>query len=418
MTVASSCEIVIIGAGPAGAVAGAILARRGYDVVVLERQVFPRFSIGESLLPQCMAFLGEAGMLDAVFAAQFQHKDGAAFWRFDQHFSFDFCEKFTPGWSSTFQVQRANFDKILADEASRAGCAVHYEHEILAIEFDSEAAVLDYGTPDGKRGQIRAKFCLDASGFGRTLPRLLKLDLPSNFPVRKALFTHVIDRIERPTFDRNKILISVHPKHSDIWFWLIPFSNGTSSLGAVGPMALMDGGPDDNKMLLQKLVVEAKMFGGTLTNAEYHIPVNSIAGYASNVSAMHGPRFALLGNAGEFLDPIFSSGVTIALKSSSLAAGLLDRQLHGDSVDWQNEFAVPLKRGVDTFRQFVTAWYDGRLQDIIFALAPQPDIQRMICSILAGYAWDEANPFVAQPERRLSALAELCRSQPLGKTGS
>ncbi len=418
MTVAASCDVVVIGAGPAGAVAAANLARRGYDVVVLERQVFPRFSIGESLLPQSMAFLGEAGMLDAVFAAGFQHKNGAAFLRRDDRFAFDFTDKFTPGWATTFQVQRARFDEVLADEASRAGCAVHYAHEILAIDVEGDAPVLDYAGPDGRRGRIKGRFCLDGSGFGRTLPRLLKLDRPSDFPVRKAVFTHVIDHIETPAFDRNKILITVHPTQQDIWYWLIPFSNGTCSLGAVGPLELLAGEPADSRAILQRLVAEADMLGGTLANAEYHIPVNSITGYASNVTTLHGRHFTLLGNAGEFLDPIFSSGVTIALKSSSLAAGLLDRQLRGDAVDWEREFAVPLKRGVDTFRQFVGAWYDGRLQDIIFAIDPKPDVQRMICAILAGYAWDETNPFVAQPERRLNAVAEICRQQRAGSGGS
>jgi flavin-dependent dehydrogenase len=124
---------------------------------------------------------------------------------------------------------------------------------------------------------------------------------------------------------------------------------------------------------------------------------------------LHGDGFALLGNAGEFLDPVFSSGVTIAMKSAALAADLLGRRFRGETVNWETAYAQPLKQGVDTFRCFVEAWYDGRLQDIIFAQNPNSAIKQMICSILAGYAWDLNNPYVADSKRRISVLANLCR---------
>jgi flavin-dependent dehydrogenase len=145
-----------------------------------------------------------------------------------------------------------------------------------------------------------------------------------------------------------------------------------------------------------------------LVNAEWDTPTRELSGYAANVRTMHGEGFALLGNAAEFLDPVFSSGVTIAMRSASMAAKLLDRQLRGERVDWQSEFEIPLRKGVDTFRAYVRAWYDGRFQDIMFSKTQPPGVRRMICSILAGYAWDDTNPFVADPERRLQMVAELC----------
>ena len=119
-------------------------------------------------------------------------------------------------------------------------------------------------------------------------------------------------------------------------------------------------------------------------------------------------HFALLGNAGEFLDPIFSSGVTIAMKSASLAAACLGRVWDGEVVDWQKDYAQPLKAGVDTFRVFVESWYAGGFQKVIFHEHATPEIRRMISSILAGYAWDRNNPYVAEPARRLKVLEELC----------
>ena len=125
---------------------------------------------------------------------------------------------------------------------------------------------------------------------------------------------------------------------------------------------------------------------------------------------MHGPHYALLGNAAEFLDPVFSSGVTIAMKSASLAAHVLEKQLRGEHVDWQREFADELNYGVETFRAFVAGWYDGSLQDVIFFPRQQEKIRRMICSVLAGYVWDRENPYTGpQAHRRLRALAEICR---------
>ncbi len=408
MKTVERCSVAIIGAGPSGAVAAANLARSGHQVVVLERETFPRFSIGESLLPQSMAFLEEAGLLGAVQAHKFQHKNGATFECDGRRTAFDFEDKSSPGWATTFQVQRAQFDKILADGASEAGADIRYRHTIEAVEPTDEGVLLEYVDGAGRQNTLQADFCLDASGFGRVLPRLLDLHRPSDMPVRRSLFTHVRDGIADPAFDRNKILITVHPRHRDVWFWLIPFSDGTCSIGVVATEDFLNHREGDDKEILRSLVQEADNLSRVLGNADYLNPVRSIVGYSAKVSTLHGQNFALLGNAGEFLDPVFSSGVTIALKSASLASDLVSRQLGGEKIDWQTQFSEPLAQGVEAFRQFVTAWYTGELQDVIFASDPDPKVQSMICSILAGYAWDESNPYVAKP-RRLKALAELCR---------
>ena len=139
---------------------------------------------------------------------------------------------------------------------------------------------------------------------------------------------------------------------------------------------------------------------------ENDFPFRHIKGYSANVKTLHGRHFALLGNAAEFLDPVFSSGVTIAMHSAKLAADLLARQLKGQEADWQREFAEPLMTGVNAFRTYVNGWYDGSFQDAIYAPNRNPEISRMISSILAGYAWDSNNPYVEKSERRLKALAE------------
>ncbi len=401
-------DVIVIGAGPSGAIASALLKRRGWDVLVLESQRFPRFSVGESLLTHCLDFIEEAGMLPAVEQAGFQYKNGAAFVRGHAYGDFDFSDKFTPGKNSTFQVQRAAFDKLLADEAQKQGVEIRYEARVTAVDNTGALPRVRASDATGAQYEVEAKFVLDASGFGRVLPRLLNLETPSDFPVRNAVFTHVADGAAPDAFDRNKIQIIVHPQHRDVWFWLIPFANGRCSLGCVARKEFFATYPASLDERLRKLAGEEPFLTRVLANATWDTPARELSGYAANVKAMHGKGFALLGNAAEFLDPIFSSGVTIAMRSASVAAGLLDRQLRGETVDWTEEFAKPVRKGIDTFRAYVSAWYDGRFQDIMFSKTQPPSIRAMICAILAGYAWDESNPFVAEPERRLDMVAKLC----------
>jgi len=401
-------EIIIIGAGPSGSIAGALLQNRGFNVTILERQLFPRFSIGESLLPQCMEFIQQAGMLDALVDAGFQYKNGASFVCKDLQTEFSFEDKFSPGMGTTFQVQRGRFDKLLADEAVRMGVDIQWQMEVTAVDFSADRPELTVRSNQGEIISYRADFVLDASGFGRILPKLLDLESPSGFPVRQALFGHIEDRIGEGRFDPNKIRITVHPEHKDVWYWLIPFSNGRSSVGVVAEPEFLQGW-DNNDQALQDIINQDPSLSALLQNAVFDEKINTIVGYSANVKSLYGKGYALLGNAGEFLDPVFSSGVTIAMKSASLAAEVLVRQFNNEPVDWRQDYAEPLQRGVDTFRVFVDAWYDGRFQDVIFHPRQQPEVKAMISSILAGYAWDENNPYVKNARPRLDTLVELCR---------
>ncbi|MDD5578974.1 MAG: NAD(P)/FAD-dependent oxidoreductase [Methylobacter sp.] len=401
-------KVLIIGAGPSGSIAGALLQNKGYQVTILERQRFPRFSIGESLLPQCMAFIQQAGMLEAVMNAGFQYKNGASFVYRNQQTEFSFEDKFTAGIGTTFQVQRGRFDELLANEAMRMGVDIHWQMDVIATDFSGDKPRLTVCNQSGEVQYYEADFVLDASGFGRILPKLLDLESPSGFPVRQALFGHIEDRIDDTQFDRNKIRITVHPDHKDVWYWLIPFSNGRSSLGVVAESEFYKEW-DDNDTALREIIGQEPSLTGLLKNSVFDQKINTITGYSANVKSLYGKGYALLGNAGEFLDPVFSSGVTIAMKSASLATAILDRQFKSEAVDWNTDYAMPLQRGVNTFRVFVDAWYDGRFQDVIFHTKQQPEIKAMICSILAGYAWDENNPYVKNARARLDTLVELCR---------
>lgn len=407
-TKSNTVDVAIIGAGPAGAVAAALLRKAGRTVLVLERQHFPRFSIGESLLPQSMAYLEEAGMLQAVVEAGFQHKNGAHFiWR-DKSSAFDFRDKHSPGWGTTFQVERAVFDDLLIRCAAEQGADVRFGHTVNAIQTGA-APVLDVVAENGEAYQVQARFVFDASGFGRVLPRLLNLEAPTRMPSRAAIFTHVRDGLPLDATDRNKICVATHPERRDVWFWMIPLAGGRSSVGCVADAEFLNVPEQERDAKLRELIRQEPTLSRLIGEAPFLMPVRHIGGYSANVEHLHGPGYALLGNAGEFLDPVFSSGVTIALRSAHLAVKTLERQLNGETVDWQAEYDIPLRKGIDTFRAFVERWYTGALQDIIFYPRQTDMIRRMISAILAGYAWDETNPYVADPVRRLEALHQACK---------
>ncbi|AFU98581.1 NAD(P)/FAD-dependent oxidoreductase [Simiduia agarivorans] len=401
-------DVAIIGAGPAGSLAAALLLQKGLRVLVLERNRFPRFSIGESLLPACMTFLEQAGLDQCVHDAGFQFKNGAAFRCGERYTAFDFERKYSPGPGTIYQVERARFDQLLADEVAKRGADLRFETEVTNLSRTKGLSSIQLRGPAGESTEL-AKFVLDASGFARVLPRLFGLEKPSPFPVRSSLFTHVEDGIADLAFDRNKILVNVHPEHNDVWFWLIPLSQGRCSVGVVAEAAVLDSRGADPESRLAAWLAELPALSALLANATVCADVRQIKGYAADVSSLHGDGFALLGNAGEFLDPVFSSGVAIAFKSAQLASALVIRQLAGKPVDWQRDYTERLKPGIECFKTYVTAWYDGRFQDVIFSPQQNERIKGMISSILAGYVWDTDNPYVVQADRRLNALVELIR---------
>lgn len=411
--ISTDFDVTIIGAGPSGTVAACLLMQHGLRVCLVERDEFPRFSIGESLLPQSMDYLRQANMLDALLdnadKLGFQFKNGAAFYRSGHHMNFNFEEKFSEGPGTTYQVKRAEFDNLLAEEAIRQGAEIRFAHNVTNFTADENGTRLDVvDLKTQQQRKITAGFTLDGSGFGRVLPRLLDLEEPSELSPRKAIFTHFKDNINCPKFDRNKILITVHPTIPDVWYWLIPFGDSTVSVGVVGETAQIEKSDQSLEQTLLNFINADDNLSELLADAEIIAQVRTIGGYSANVKHLHGDKFALLGNAGEFLDPVFSSGVTIALRSAVQASELVVKQLNGSRVDWHNEYEIPLREGISVFKYFVNSWYDTSLQSVIFFADGQPDVKAMICSILAGYAWDKSNPFVKNTARGLRILEQIC----------
>ncbi|WP_052599955.1 NAD(P)/FAD-dependent oxidoreductase [Aureispira sp. CCB-QB1] len=403
-------DVLVIGAGPAGSVAAAILHQNGHQVKVVEKQQFPRFVIGESLLPRCLDNLQKAGLLEAVQAQQFPYKRGASFVRAaNESCTFDFSEQFTNGWEYAYQMPRANFDKTLADEIVRQGVALSYQESVEKVVFDDEKAFINIQNNVGEQYQIEAKFVVDASGYGRVLPRLLDLGRPSNFPARTAFFAHIKDK---PHTENTELLTEIIDLGT-AWAWIIPIQEGVTSIGFVGDAEFLEqyGDHYDENLFTKLLDTHPTLKDNYAQNVEFVFSPKVIKGYSVGVKQMYGDRYVLVGNSTEFLDPIFSSGVTFATETGAVAGELLHRQLNGMPVDWEKDYVNYIQHGIEVFRTYIKEWYTGNLQTIFFATEKDPSFKKQICSVLAGYVWDKTNPYVKKHRRAIPLLADVIRRQ-------
>lgn len=400
-------DVLIIGAGPAGAVASAFLNNLKYKVLVLEKLLFPRFVIGESLLPHCMDHLDEVNFLPNVKKHRFQLKTGAAFYKGEQRLGFLFEDQFTKGWTWTWQVKRADFDHLLIKSAEEQGVNVKFQCEVKKVECSAKKQVITYTDGTGKEIKVEAKFIIDASGYGRVLPRFFNLEEPVQTPPRGAVFVHIEDRKRTSTEGENIFIHSF--RNNTAWIWAIPFSDRTTSVGVVSDNDFIrELSADGGEKFLNHLRT-FKDLKGRFSEEKLIFEPREIQGYAKRAKQLFGDGYVLCGNATEFLDPIFSSGVTLATGSGLMAAKLTHKHLQGEKVDWLNDYENILREGIDVFRSFVLSWYNGDMQTIFFAKEINPDIKRQICSILAGYVWDESNPFVVKHKTILKTLAQVVR---------
>lgn len=404
-------DVLVIGAGPAGTVAASIINKAGYKVKIVEKQKFPRFVIGESLLPRCMEALTEAGFVDAVKEKGFQQKSGAKFVKNGKICDYFFADQFTDGWNWTWQVPRAEFDKTLADTVEKMGVPVCYETTVTGITFNGSDSVTIVEDIDGNKTSIEAKFIVDGSGYGRVIPRLFNLDKPSNLPPRKALFTHTVDLKRSMDDEPNRITIIVH--QPGVWIWVIPFSSGVTSVGFVGSEEFFNQYQGDDETMLRQLMASQPYLAERLEGVDFVFEPRVLQSWSTTTDTFYGDGFVLTGNVTEFLDPIFSSGVTLATVSSQTAANLVIRKLRGEDIDWDKEYTEKLLQGVNTFRSYVMAWYEGTLDTIFFAEKQNHEIKKKICSVLAGYVWDLNNPFVSEHDTILKRLARTIELEVL-----
>lgn len=400
-------DVLVIGAGPSGCVSAGHLHNNNVKVKVVEKTKFPRLVVGESLIPRVMDHFAEAGLFPALDAMGFEKKLGARFIRGEEICIFDFSDKYGEGWDWTWQIPRADFDNVMAQEILKKGIDLEFESEVLAVEFEGKNSITTVKDKDGNMKQIHAKMIIDSSGYGRVLPRLLDLDTPSKLDPHSSIFTHVKD-INRPEGEEGT-LISFDILETEVWLWVIPFSNGNTSLGVVGPTHFINSLSEnkDNREALNNAIklsdYYVKRFGGV----DFLFEPVKLENYSRSVKRMYGDGFALTGNSSEFLDPVFSSGVAFATESGMLAAKLYLKEHQGIAVDWEEEFTGYMRRGIGVFTTYVKEWYTGNLQTLFFHRPENPDVKRKICAVLAGYVWDQTNPFVKKHDNLIKNMAHV-----------
>lgn len=398
-------DVLIIGAGPAGSVAAGVLEQKGIKTIIVEREQFPRFVIGESLLPRCMEAFEEAGFMEDLQNQGFQTKAGALFLKGEERCDFSFETQFTQGWNWTFQMPRSKFDTVLTDNLLKRNVDLRFRTSVTDIVFEGSDSTTTIEDADGNKSQIKAKFIIDASGYGRVIPRLFNLDRPSQLPPRQTLLVHTSDSNRSNYQESDRIHAIVQNERT--WIWVIPFSDGSTSVGFVSDPSYFEGleGSMEDKMrtLMSREPYLLERFKGETFKWE----PKTLGGWSVTTDKFYGDGFVLTGNVTEFLDPIFSSGVTLASVSSANAANLVAKTLNGESVDWEEDYMDKVRQGVAVFRTYVMAWYDGTLHKVFFSKTIDDTIKSQICSVLAGYVWDFTNPYVRKHKERLEHLVQM-----------
>lgn len=409
-------DVVVAGGGPAGSVCAARLARLGRRVVVLERERHPRFHLGESLLPGSLAILADVGLLDEV-RSRFIVKRGARF--VDgadaaRESRYAFADAFHVRWDHAFQVPRDEFDQLLFQHAGRCGAELREgwtARRILRDDASGRATGVDVVDPEGRSHPLEARFVVDATGRAALaaraaddVQRIAHLD-------RTAVYTQ-FRGAWRDAGEREGDIQIVVFGDAELrgWFWLIPFSDGRTSVGAVVSSAWVKGhrgnGGEAGDHLFRAAVAGSPTVASMLSGATQLFPAGCTADFSFRVRSLHGSGWAVLGDAGGFIDPLFSTGVHLALTSAWHGAAAIDAVLSGgDEPALFGAWERDLRRGADLFLGAVQAFYAGDLTSYLFADPQHPFLRRAITSLLAGDVFDPESRWTGEMRSRFPARA-------------
>jgi flavin-dependent dehydrogenase len=381
------CDIIIAGGGPAGSTAAAFLARAGHRVMVFERDQFPRFHIGESLLASVNQVFDAIGARELIRTAGFPEKWGATFMSADGRIERYADFSAAPGVRTpqTWQVPRARFDELLLRHAEASGAIVRERHRVLGVSFDDSGVTASVqGT--GALRDVRARAFIDASGRGGLLSRKFDLRVDEPRLANVAVFSHY-SGVPRPA-GRRAGDIRIVARDDLGWFWLIPISDELMSVGVVLPRAAVQRMRGvEHEDLLARAIAETPAVAHLLADATREWPVRVEKDFSFGSRAYAGDRWILVGDAGSFLDPVFSTGVAIALESGLEGAQALAAALDAGNLSARRfaEFARRQDRRYRSFRRFAVGFYTPAFRDLFFSADPPPRLFRALVTIFAGY---------------------------------
>ena len=376
-------DFAVVGGGPAGSSAAITLAQLGHSVVLLEREHFPRFHIGESLLSTANDAFDALGVAERIEAAAFPEKWGARLYTHDGKSGrgVNFADVSEVRRPQTYQVPRAEFDHILLQRARELGADVREGCQVVGCDFDAEGALVQVADADN----LRVRAIVDASGRNGMIARKFSLRTEEPLLANIAIFAHY-ENVPRLS-DGGPNDIRIVAREDAGWFWLIPISDRLMSVGVVLPTELYrqmpDGTPEER---LERALADTPVVAALMRDARRAWPVRVEKDYSYSASKYAGDRWILAGDAGFFLDPVFSTGVSVAMESGIEAAHALHRakQRNSFSARQFRSYSRRQARRFRTFRRFVVGFYTPQFRDLFFKPNPPRLLFRSVVTILAG----------------------------------
>ncbi len=384
---ASGCDVLVIGGGPAGSTAAALLAERGYQVTLLEKARHPRFHIGESLLPANLPLLEKLGVADAVKAIGME-KWGAEFvspWH-EHKQAFEFADAMDKSMPMAYQVRRAEFDEILIRNASRKNARVVEGCQVQDVNFltDNTGALVQARHDDGSIETLQARFVLDASGRDTFLGNRFKAKQRNKQHNSAAIYAHFSGAERNPGKAAGNITIYWF-EHG--WFWFIPLADGATSVGAVTwPYYLKTRHKKSLELFFQETIALCAPLKQRLQHAQVISPVEATGNFSYVCDRTHGSNYLLLGDAYTFIDPVFSSGVMLAMHSAFVGADTVDTCLRhpGQAAAALKKFDHTMRIGPKAFSWFIYRVTNPALRNMFMRPRNIFHVKEALLSVLAG----------------------------------